>query len=404
MAIAKEQLQQIIADNDIKSVGDIYSLFKDSFKDMLQELMEAELNASLGYEKNKKEVTDTDNKRNGYSPKTVKSKFGQLTLDIPRDRNGEFEPQIVPKYQRDISGIEEQIISLYTRGMSTRDIHDQLHDLYGIELSADMVSKITDKILPEIKEWQSRPLEPVYPFIFMDAIHYKIREDGRIMNRAAYVVLGVTLDGNKDILSINIGANESSKFWLGMLNDLKNRGVQEVLFFCVDGLAGFKEAIYAVYPQAEVQRCIIHMLRNSFKYVSYKDIKKFAADFKAVYKAPTEELALSELETVKEIWGKKYPYAIANWEQNWEVVRPFFGFNEDIRRIMYTTNIIEGVNRQFRKVTKAKSSFPSDNSLEKMLYLASQNVKKKWTQRYRNWDLVLSQLMLLYPERLNEYL
>ena len=404
MAIAKEQLQQIIADNDIKSVGDIYSLFKDSFKDMLQELLEAELNASLGYEKNKKEVTDTDNKRNGYSPKTVKSKFGQLTLDIPRDRNGEFEPQIVPKYQRDISGIEEQIISLYTRGMSTRDIHDQLHDLYGIELSADMVSKITDKILPEIKEWQSRPLEPVYPFIFMDAIHYKIREDGRIMNRAAYVVLGVTLDGNKDILSINIGANESSKFWLGMLNDLKNRGVQEVLFFCVDGLAGFKEAIYAVYPQAEVQRCIIHMLRNSFKYVSYKDIKKFAADFKAVYKAPTEELALSELETVKEIWGKKYPYAIANWEQNWEVVRPFFGFNEDIRRIMYTTNIIEGVNRQFRKVTKAKSSFPSDNSLEKMLYLASQNVKKKWTQRYRNWDLVLSQLMLLYPERLNEYL
>ena len=404
MAIAKEQLQQIIADNDIKSVGDIYSLFKDSFKDMLQELLEAELNASLGYEKNKKEVTDTDNKRNGYSPKTVKSKFGQLTLDIPRDRNGEFEPQIVPKYQRDISGIEEQIISLYTRGMSTRDIHDQLHDLYGIELSADMVSKITDKILPEIKEWQSRPLEPVYPFIFMDAIHYKIREDGRIMNRAAYVVLGVTLDGNKDILSINIGANESSKFWLGMLNDLKNRGVQEVLFFCVDGLAGFKEAIYAVYPQAEVQRCIIHMLRNSFKYVSYKDIKKFAADFKAVYKAPTEELALSELETVKEIWGKKYPYAIANWEQNWEVVRPFFGFNEDIRRIMYTTNIIEGVNRQFRKVTKAKSSFPSDSSLEKMLYLASQNVKKKWTQRYRNWDLVLSQLMLLYPERLNEYL
>jgi len=404
MAIAKEQLQQIIADNDIKSVGDIYSLFKDSFKDMLQELLEAELNATLGYEKNKKEVTDTDNKRNGYSPKTVKSQFGQLTLDIPRDRNGEFEPQIVPKYQRDISGIEEQVISLYARGMSTRDIHDQLNDLYGIELSADMVSKITDKILPEVKEWQSRPLEPVYPFVFMDAIHYKIREDGRILNRAAYVVLGVTLDGTKDILSINIGANESSKFWLGMLNDLKNRGIQEVLFFCVDGLAGFKEAIHSVYPYAEVQRCIIHMLRNSFKYVSYKDIKKFAADFKAVYKAPTEELALSELDSVKEIWGKKYPYAISNWEQNWEVVRPFFGFNDDIRRIMYTTNIIEGVNRQFRKVTKAKSSFPSDNSLEKMLYLASQNVKKKWTQRYRNWDLVLSQLMLLYPERLNEYL
>lgn len=262
----------------------------------------------------------------------MKSQYGSLPLDIPRDRNGEFEPKIIPKYQRDISGIEEQIISLYSRGLSTRDIHDQLGDLYGIELSADMVSKITDKIIPQIKEWQSRPLDPVYPFIFMDAIHYKVREDGRILNRAAYVVLGVTLDGTKDILSINIGANESSKFWLGMLNDLKNRGVTDVLFFCVDGLSGFKEAIHAVYPQAEVQRCIIHMLRNSFKYVSYKDIKKFAADFRAVYKAPKEELALSELEGVKEVWGKKYPYAIANW------------------------------------------------------------------------DLVLSQLLLLYPERLNQYL
>ena len=404
MAIAKEQLRQIISENDVKSVGDVYSLFKESFKDMLQELLEAELDATLGYEKNNKLDPDSDNKRNGYSPKTVKSQYGTVALDIPRDRNNEFEPKIIPKYQRDISGIEEQVISLYARGLSTRDIHDQLNDLYGIELSADMVSKITDKILPEIKEWQSRPLDPVYPFIFMDAIHYKVRDEGRILNRAAYVVLGVTLDGTKDILSINIGANESSKFWLGMLNDLKNRGVQEVLFFCVDGLSGFKEAIHTIYPQAEVQRCIIHMLRNSFKYVSYKDIKKFAADFKAVYKAPTEELALSELEGVKELWGKKYPYAISNWEQNWDVVRPFFEFSDDVRRIMYTTNIIEGVNRQFRKVTKTKSSFPSDTSLSKMLYLASQNVKKKWTQRYRNWDLVLSQLMLLYPERLSQYL
>lgn len=404
MAIAKEQLRQIISENDINSVGDIYSLYKESFKDMLQELLEAELDATLGYTKNNKLDSDTNNKRNGHSSKTVKSQYGTIDLDIPRDRNNEFEPKIIPKYQRDISGIEEQVISLYSRGLSTRDIHDQLNDLYGIELSADMVSKITDKILPEIKEWQSRPLDPVYPFVFMDAIHYKVREEGRILNRAAYVVLGVSLDGTKDILSINIGANESSKFWLGMLNDLKNRGVQEVLFFCVDGLSGFKEAIHAVYPQAEVQRCIIHMLRNSFKYVSYKDIKKFAADFKAVYKAPTEELALSELEGVKEVWGKKYPYAISNWEQNWDVIRPFFEFSDDVRRIMYTTNIIEGVNRQFRKVTKAKSSFPSDTSLSKMLYLASQNVKKKWTQRYRNWDLVLSQLLVLYPERLSQYL
>ena len=404
MAIAKEQLRQIIADNDINSVGDVYALFKDSFKDMMQELLEAEMDASIGYTKNNKLDTECENKRNGYSPKTVKSQYGEFQVDIPRDRAGDFEPKIIPKYQRDISGIEEKVISLYARGMTTRDIHDQLQDLYGIEFSADMVSKITDKILPEVKEWQSRPLDPVYPFIFMDAIHYKIREDGRIINRAAYVVLGVTLDGNKDILSITIGANESSKFWLGMLNDLKNRGVKEVLFFCVDGLTGFKEAINAIYPDAEVQRCIIHMLRNSFKYVSYKDIKKFASDFKAVYKAPTEEAALSELEGVKEIWGKKYPYALNSWEQNWDVVRPFFQFSEDIRRIMYTTNIIEGVNRQFRKATKTKSSFPTDSALEKMLYLTTQNVKKKWTQRYHNWDLVLSQLVLLYGDRINQYL
>ena len=404
MTIAKEQLRQIITENNISSVSDVYALFRDSFKDMLQELLEAEMDVSIGYTKNEKENTDSDNKRNGYSAKTVKSQFGEFPLEIPRDRNGEFEPKIIPKYQRDISGIEEKVISLYGRGMSTRDIHDQLQDLYGIEVSAEMVSKITDKILTDIKEWQSRPLNAAYPFIFMDAIHYKVRDDGKILNRAAYIVLGVTLDGLKDILSITIGANESSKFWLGMLNDLKNRGVQDVLYFCVDGLSGFKEAINSVYPNAEVQRCIIHMLRNSFKYVSYKDIRKFSSDFKAVYKAPTEEIALTELEILKETWGKKYPYAISNWEANWDVIRPFYQFSDDIRRIMYTTNVIEGLNRQYRKATKTKSVFTSDISLEKMLYLTSQNAMKKWTQRYRNWDLVLSQLIVLHGDRINQYL
>lgn len=404
MAIAKEQLRQIIKENDIQSVGDIYNLLKDSFKDMMQEMLEAEMDVSMGYPKNEKGELTVANKRNGYSQKSVKSQYGEFEVDIPRDRNGEFEPKIIPKYQRDISGIEEKVISLYARGMSTRDIHDQLQDIYGIELSAEMVSKITDRIIPDIKEWQSRPLNPIYPFVFMDAIHYKIKEDGRIVNRAAYVVLGVTLDGEKDILSITIGAIESSKFWLGMLNDLKNRGVADVLFFCVDGLSGFKEAITSVYPKAQVQRCIIHMLRNSFKYVSYKDIKKFASDFKAVYKAPNEELALTELEMLKDRWGKKYPYAISNWESNWDVVSPYFGFSDDIRRIMYTTNIIEGLNRQFRKVTKTKSSFTNDTSLEKMLYLASMNVLRKWTQRYRNWDMVLSQISVLFESRLAQYL
>ena len=404
MAIAKEQLRQIIKENDLKSAGDVYALLKDSFKELLQELLEAELDVSMGYDKNNKGDIDTDNKRNGYSPKTVKSEFGEFQLDIPRDRKGEFEPEIVPKYCRDISGIEDKVISLYARGMTTRDIAAELQELYGINVSAEKISKITDRILPDIKEWQSRPLEPIYPFVFMDAIHYKMREDGRILNRDAYVILGVDLEGNKDILSITIGANESSKFWLGMLNDLKNRGVRDVLFFCVDGLSGFREAIEAVYPNAQVQRCIIHMLRNSFKYVSYKDLKSFASDFKAIYKAPSEEAALKELEDVKEKWGRKYPFAISNWESNWDVIRPFFEFSDDIRRIMYTTNIIEGVNRQFRKVTKTKSVFPNDSSLEKMLYLASQNVMQKWKMRYRNWDLVLSQLTILYKDRMKEFL
>ena len=404
MAIAKEQIRQIITENNFTNVADVYAYLKEGFKDILQELMEAEMDAVLGYEKNQKGNIVSTNKRNGYSTKTLKSQYGEFPIDIPRDRNGEFEPKLIPKYQRDISGIEEKVISLYARGMSTRDIHDQLQDLYGIELSAEMVSKITDKILPEIKEWQARPLNPVYPFVFMDCIHYKVREDGRILSRAAYVIMGVTIEGYKEILSITVGANETSKFWLGMLNDLKNRGIKDVLFFCVDGLPGFKEAIQAVFPSAQVQRCVIHMLRNSFKYINYADLKKFSADFKNVYNAPNESIALDELEIVREKWGKKYPYAISNWENNWEDVNSFFQFPDEIRRIMYTTNIIEGLNRQYRKVTKTKSVFPSDTSLEKMLYLASRNITQKWTQRYRNWDQVIGQLIILYEERLTPYL
>ena len=404
MPVAKEQIRQIISENNITSVADVYSLLRDSFKDILQELMEAEMDATLGYEKNQKGDLQSDNKRNGHSTKTLKSRYGEFRIDIPRDRNGEFELKLVPKYQRDISGIEEKVISLYARGMSTRDIHDQLKDLYGVELSAEMVSKITDRILPRVKEWQTRPLHAVYPFVFMDCIHYKVREEGRILSRAAYVVLGVTTEGYKDILSITVGVGETSKFWLGMLNDLKNRGLKDVLFFCVDGLAGFKEAISAVYPQAQIQRCVIHMLRNSFKYVNYQDLKKFSSDFRAVYNAPTEAAALSELEEVREKWGKKYPYAISSWEKNWEDVSSFFQFSDDIRRIMYTTNITEGLNRQYRKVTRTKSVFPSDTALEKILYLASENVVQQWTQRYRNWDQVLSHLILLYGERITQYL
>jgi len=350
------------------------------------------------------ENKNTDNSRNGYSAKTIKSEFGEVEIQVPRDRKGEFKPQIIPRYQRDVSGIEEKVIALYARGMSTRDISEQIEELYGFSLSTEMVSKITDRIAPEIKEWQQRPLEPIYTFVFIDAIHYKVRDEGRIVNRAAYVVVGVTVEGSKDILGIWIGDNESSKFWLGVLNDLKNRGVEDVLIFCVDGLTGIKEAINAAYPKAEVQRCIIHQLRNSFKYVSFKDIKAFSNDFKEVYRAINEEVALEKFCEIKGKWGKEYPYAIQSWANNWDVISPFYKFPEEIRRIIYTTNIIEGLHRQYRKVTKTKTMFPSDSSLEKMLYLASMNVVKKWTQRYKNWDRVLSQLMIQYPGRLENYI
>lgn len=402
--LPKEVLRNMITDGNLKTAGDLHSYLKDMFKDALQEMLEAELEIELGYSKGDKKNKNTDNRRNGYSEKTVKTQFGEIPLEVPRDRNGEFEPVVIPKNKRDISGIEEKVISLYGRGMSTRDIHEQIKDIYGIEISAEMVSKMTDGIVPHIKEWQNRPLNPIYPFVFMDAIHYKVREEGQIKNKAAYVVLGVNVDGFKDVLGIWIGENESSKFWLGVLNDLKNRGLQDVLIFSVDGLTGLKEAILAAYPKAEIQRCIVHQLRNSFKYVSYKHLREFANDFKSVYKAINEDEALENLGELENKWGDKYPYAIRSWEANWDVLSPFFKYPQEIRTIMYTTNIIEGFHRQLRKVTKTKTMFPSDQALEKILYLASQNTLKKWTQRYKNWDLIINQLSIFFDDRVNIYL
>jgi len=401
--LPKEVVREIIEENNFQTPQEIMKFLKDSFKDILQEMLEAEMDVHLGYSKGEKPPTNSDNTRNGYSSKTVRSELGPVEINVPRDRKGEYNPKIVPKYSRDVSGIEEKVISLYAKGMSTRDIHEQIKELYGVEVSAELVSNITERIVPEIKEWQNRPLEKVYPFIFMDAIHYKVRDEGQVNKRAAYVVVGIDLEGYKDILGIWIGDNESAKFWLGVLNDLRNRGVEDVLIFCVDGLTGLEEAIEAVYPKAEVQRCIIHQLRNSFKYVSYKDLKEFTKDFKSVYTAPNEEAALERLYELKEKWGKEYPYAFRSWENNWDVISPFFKYPPEIRKIMYTTNIIEGLHRQFRKVTKTKSVFPSDGALEKMLYLASMNVMKKWTQRYHNWDQVLNQLLIMYGSRIENY-
>lgn len=402
--IPKEVIKELIKEHKFNNTNEVMSAIKEMFRDVLQEIMEAEIETELGYEKHERQSTkrlqeSSKNYRNGYSQKTVKTQLGEVEISIPRDRKGEYEPQIIGKYNRNADGMEEKILGLYAAGMSQRDIAEQIKQLYDVEISPELVTKISDKIIPQLNEWQNRPLEAVYPFVFMDAIHYKIRDSHQIITKAAYVVLGVNLDGYKEILGLWIGENESSKFWLGVLNELKSRGIQDVYLFCVDGLNGFREAIGAVYPQATIQRCIIHQIRASMRYVNYKDMKQFASDLKAIYNSVTEEAALDNLLEFKAKWGKKYPAAIKSWENNWDILSTFYVYPPEIRRIIYTTNIIEGLHRQFRKVTKTKAAFPSDDSLRKMLYLASNNIIKKWTQRYRNWDLVLNHLSILFEDR-----
>lgn len=402
--IPKEVIRDLIKEEHFSNTTEVMAAIKGMFRDVLQEIMEAELEAELGYEKQERRSENVDsvvskNYRNGYSKKTVKTQLGEVAIAIPRDRNGQYEPQIIGKYSRNADGMEEKILSLYAAGLSIRDISDQIKSLYDVEISPELVSKISEKIMPQLTEWQNRPLEAVYPFIFLDAIHYKIRENHQIITKAAYVVLGVNLEGYKEILGIWIGENESSKFWLSVLNELKSRGVQDVYLFCVDGLSGFREAIGAAYPKAGIQRCIIHQIRASMRYVNYKHAKAFAGDLKEVYTSVTEESALEKLMSFKEKWGQKYPAAIKSWEDNWDMLSTFYAYPPSIRKIIYTTNIIEGLHRQFRKVTKTKAVFPNDDALRKMLFLASNNIVKKWTQRYRDWDMVLNHLALLFEDR-----
>lgn len=396
--VSKELLRNYIKEQDFKSSNDVLAAMKETFADVLQEALEAEMDTHLGYDKYDISEKSTENSRNGYSKKTVKSELGNIELNMPRDRKGEFEPQIIPKHQRNITGLDEKILSLYAKGMTTADIKEQIRELYNIEISAETVSNITNRIMPLVSEWQNRPLENTYSFVFMDAIHYKVREDKQIVVKAAYVVLGVNMDGEKEVLGIWIGANESSKFWLSVLNDLKNRGVEKVLIFCVDGLKGFKEAISAVYPFAKIQRCIVHQIRASIKYIPYKDKKAFIADLKKIYGAVNEEAATEALLELQEKWGSKYPNAVSSWEENWDNLITFFAFPDFIRKIMYTTNVIESLNSQFRKVTKNKKIFPTDDSLLKILYLATEKVSKKWTRKYPDWDLVINQLKILFAE------
>ena len=398
--LPKETIREIIKSQNFKSANDIHSFLKDIIKDFIQESLEIELNSQLGYEKNDKNFI-SDNSRNGYSKKKVKSSLGEIELDIPCDRNAEFEPHIVPKYSRDISNLEEKIISMYGLGMVTRDISKHINEIYGIDVSAEMVSKITDKLIPSIEKWKTRTLEDIYYFVFLDAIHFSVREDKSTVKKAAYVVLGVDQEGKKDISGIYIGANESSKFWLMVLNDLKSRGVKDILITCVDGLTGFKEAIQAVYPQTDIQRCIVHQIRYTLTYVSYKDKKEFRKDLKTIYTAPNEEAGYLALQEVKEKWEKKYPYSLRSWENNWNELKTFFKFSPEVKRIMYTTNVIENLNRIFRKATKTRNSFPTDMALMKILYLCTMNLTEKWKLGYaRDWYLIRGQLAIEYEERL----
>lgn len=400
--LSKDLLREYIKEQQFTSSDDILKSLKQLFSDVLQEALEAELDESLGYGKYESSENKGNNSRNGHSKKTIKTELGPIEINVPRDRNGEFEPKIIPKHQRSVSGIEDKIIALYSTGMTTRDISEQIKELYDFDISAETVSNITNRILPLVSEWQNRPLEKKYSFVFMDAIHYKVREDKHIVVKAAYVVIGVDLDGYKEVLGIWIGANESSKFWLSVLNDLKNRGVKDVLIFCVDGFNGFKKAIGNTFPFAKIQRCIIHQIRSSMKYIPYKDRKPFIADLKTVYTAVNEEMALDNLMILKDKWSNKYPTAIKSWEDNWDNLSTYFEFPSNIRKIIYTTNVIESLNSQFRKVTKTKLIFPNDESLMKMLYLAVQRVAKKWVRNYPDWDLVRNQLNIVFTDILDK--
>ncbi|MEG6589324.1 IS256 family transposase [Paenibacillus barengoltzii] len=400
----KEQLRAFIKENKLVTAQDAQNALKELFAETLQEMLEAELDTHLGYEKHEVKAKMTPNSRNGKSKKTVVSEYGEQEIAVPRDRMGEFEPVVVQKHQKNVTGIEDQIIALYAKGVSTREIQDHLQNLYGIEVSPTLISNVTNKIVPLIKEWQNRPLQGVYAVVYMDAIHFKVKQDGAIVNKAAYMVIGIDLDGNKDVLGMWIGENESSKFWLSVLNDLRNRGVQDILIICVDNLSGFSEAIAAGYPKTEIQKCIIHHIRNSTRYVSYKDLKKVTADLKPIYKAATEEGALLEMERFEEVWGAKYPLIVRSWRNNWEELSTFFKYPPEIRKLIYTTNMIESYHRQLRKVTKGKSIFPTDEALLKMLYLATMDVTRKWTGRVQNWGQMLIQLSVFFPDRVSNYL
>jgi len=394
----KNIIAGLIEEYNIQSAADIQEALKDLLGGTIQEMLEAELDEHLGYESY--ERSDNPNSRNGVKSKRLVSSYGEIPIDVPQDRNSEFEPQIVQKRKKDISEIEQRIIAMSSKGLTTRQISSMVEDIYGFEVSESMVTGITNKILPQIEEWQQRPLSAVYPILFIDAIHFSVRTENIVKKIAAYIILGINNEGKKEVLSITVGENESSKYWLSVLNDLKNRGVQDILILCADGLSGIKESISAAFPQTEYQRCIVHQVRNTLKYVSHKDKKAFANDLKSIYHASNEEAGYEQMLSVTEKWHDKYPNAMKRWEENWDVISPMFKFSEDVRKVIYTTNAIESLNSGLRRLNSQRSVFPSDTALLKALYLATFELTKKWTMPLRNWGRVYGELSIMYDGRL----
>ena len=397
----RSKIRELLDMSNITSMDDIQNPFKETIAEFMEDGLETELDDELGYSRYDYCNKNTENSRNGHSSKTLRTSFGDVEVAVPRDRKGEFEPQLLKKNQTSISqDIEEKILSMYAKGMTTGDIEAHIQDIYGVDVSDTTVSRITDKILPVAKEWQQRPLEAVYAVVFLDAIHYHVRSEGHIVKKAVYIAIGIDLDGHKDVLGMWVGKNESAKYWATVLNSLRNRGIEDIFIACTDNLCGFSTAIEAVFLKTEIQNCIIHQIRNSSKYVSYKDLKALMAELKAVYAAVDEDAALMALNTFSEHWDKKYPTISQFWWANWANLSTYFKFLQELRRLIYTTNAIEGFNRQLRKVTKAKSVFPTDESLFKMLYLAMMDITKKWTGRRQDWSMIHAQLAVYFEDRM----
>ena len=401
MAIREEILEELL--KEYKNPDDLIGrdgILKELTKRLLEKAMESELTHHLGYDRYSSVGKKSGNSRNGKTSKTIKGDFGEIPIEVPRDRKGDFNPQIIPKHQTRFSGFDDKIISMYARGMTTRDIQDHLHEIYNVEVSADLISTVTDAVVNDAKEWQNRPLDEVYPVLYLDATILKVRNEGRVINKSAYLAIGINMEGLKDVLGIWLEQSEGAKFWLKVMTELKNRGVKDIFIACVDGLKGFPEAIEAAFPQTEVQLCIVHMIRGSLRFVAWKDRKAVVADLKGIYQAPSDELAQEHLEIFARKWDGRYPTIAKSWRANWQRIIPFFAYPEEIRRIIYTTNAIESLNNTLKKTIKNRASFPNDEAAVKLLYLSLKNAQKKWTMPARNWGKAINQFAILYGDRL----